>query len=84
MRLLILGLAVPAICGCEALTHTTVAPKALVEGCIVEAYPASHEGWGPNCTSLNEWMKLHQWIYAGGPMKPVPLSDAERAQLVTK
>ena len=66
--------------GCEAMRGVTWAPKSWVEACLQEAYPASGHGWGPQCNSLNEWAKLHDWAF-GGPAtgaqpnlvpKPVP------------
>lgn len=68
MRAAVLVLASTAVLsGCETMNHMTVAPKVLVEGCLQEAYAASSTGFGPMCSSLNEWSKLHGWAYGGGP-----------------
>lgn len=79
----VLGVGV-GLCGCEAMQHTTVAPRALVEGCVQEAYPASGHGWGPMCSSLNEWCKLHNWYFGGGPPNPSPISESEAKALAAK
>ena len=63
------------LCGCEVLNHVTCAPRSLVEGCLLEAYPASGEGWGPQCGALNEFAKLNGLLYGGSvaaPPHPVP------------
>lgn len=84
MRWLILSSAV-LLGGCEAMQqHAVVAPRPLVEGCIAEAYPASHQGWGPMCTSLNKWMELHNWYFGGGPPNPNPISASEAQALAVK
>lgn len=84
MKLLSLSVISLLLGGCEVMQHTAVAPRALVEGCIAEAYPASHQGWGPMCSSLNEWMKLHSWYYAGGPPNPTPLTPEDARKLEGK
>lgn len=84
MRRISLAAAILALGGCETMNHVTVAPKVLVEGCLQEAYPASHEGWGPMCTSLNKWAQLHQWSYGGGPPMVNRPSPQEADALATK
>lgn len=80
--------ALPAAClalaGCETMQHVTVAPRALVEGCVQEAYPASGKGWGPMCTALNEWNRGHGWAYGGGPPMVPPLTPEEAHALAVK
>lgn len=73
-----------ALGGCEAMNHAVVAPKVLVEGCLQEAYPPSHEGWGPMCTSLNKWAQLHSWSYGGGPAMPNKPTPEEANALAIK
>ena len=71
----LLALTFLALPGCEHMGHLTVAPRALVEACVQEAFPASNEGWGPMCDALNTWNKGHGWAYGGGPPmvgKPTP------------
>lgn len=80
----LLVIALLALSGCETLQHTTVAPRALVEGCVQEAYPASGHGWGPMCASLNEWCKLHNWYFGGGPPNPSPISESDARALAVK
>lgn len=75
MKRALLVLALLELAGCESMQHVTVAPRVLVEACLQEAFPASGHGWGPMCSSLNEWNKLHGWAYGGGPPmtgKPTP------------
>lgn len=81
---LALALAALALGGCESMNHVTVAPKLLVEGCVQEAYPASHEGWGPMCESLNKWNQLHGWAYGGGPPMANKPTPAEAQALAVK
>ena len=74
-----------SLTGCEAFQHgVIVAPKPLVESCLQEAYPASGHGWGPFCSSLNEWAKLHDYAYGGGPPMPTPISVSEAQALAVK
>lgn len=81
----LLVLAAFTLGGCEAMQqHTVVAPRPLVEGCVAEAYPASGQGWGVMCKSLNDWMKLHDWYFGGGPKNPNPISASEAAALAAK
>lgn len=60
--------------------HVTCAPKVMVEACLQEAYAASTTGLGPYCASLNEWARLHEYAYGGGPLlAPKPGIDEVRA-----
>lgn len=84
MRVLVTLLAAALLGGCETMNHVTVAPRVLVEACLQEAFPASGHGWGPMCSSLNEWNKLHGWAYGGGPPMPNPPTPAEAQALAAK
>lgn len=85
MRWVTLLSMVVALSGCALFEHgVVVAPKPLVEACLQEAYPASGHGWGPMCASLNEWAKLHEYAYGGGPPMPQPLSESEAKALAMK
>lgn len=85
MRLAIVMVAALPLGGCALFEHgVVVAPKPLVEACLQEAFPASGHGWGPMCASLNEWAKLHDYAYGGGPPMPSPLSPAEAQALAVK
>lgn len=84
MRWIVLSVAM-MLGGCALFEHgVVVAPKPLVEACLQEAYPASGHGWGPMCASLNEWAKLHEYAYGGGPPMPQPLSVSEAQALAVK
>ena len=80
-RLVLLSLGViPGVSGCEVFQHTVCAPKLLVETCLQEAWPASHVGFGPGCASLNEWAKLHDYAFGGGPpLTPQPQASELKA-----
>lgn len=69
--------------GCASFPHVTCAPQSMVEGCLLEAWPASGEGWGTQCATLNEFAKLNGWLYGGEggvhpphPVQPPPKETA--------
>lgn len=80
MKLVSLLVGCLSVSGCEMLQHTVCAPKLLVETCLQEAYPQQGSGWGPGCTSLNEWAKLHDYAMGGGPpLTPKPSPEQLKA-----
>lgn len=84
MRVLATFAATALLAGCESMQHVTVAPRVLVEACLQEAFPASGHGWGPMCSSLNDWNKYHGWAYGGGPPMTGKPTPEEAAALAAK
>ena len=77
MRLAV-GFVLLGLGGCDVFEHVTVAPKAMVEGCLNEAYQESDIGLGPQCSALAVWAQSQQWEVQGTSVTPQQAALNER------